>query len=441
MGRRRFSLVVVLGSSVLALLVTPIGGSVPKAGATAPPECVGLSSMSPPPNYGPATYDTKPVPSNVPPLVVQSDNASAHQFVAYLPPGGGAGHAAIVMIHGGDFDSGNPGPGSPSGADACMAAQFAAHGIAAFWIGYREPAAPPARFCTAQTMAGSTTLTATGSCTFSAADIGRLPFAFTVTNALLFPPLAMIQAVPTSTTATMSAAATATNAAAVVEILPPAPPPPSDANSSPAAFDDVQTFVRFLRQPAQTQQFGLDPTRIGAFGFSAGGQLSSMLATFGTGPLDQDARVLAASSWSGPSDFTATSLVTYPTASFLVDTASNYLGCSTAPGAGQAACLAGPASTASPVVQVTPGDAPMLLASGNPDLVVPEQQTSALGQALTAVGVPNQVVLAGSCHAEGCDTIAWDPTLQFFLTELALKIQIPANAAAAPAVATPTFTG
>src|SRR6266702_5522499 len=46
----------------------------------------------------------------------------------------------------------------------------------------------------------------------------------------------------------------------------------------PAAVDDVEAAVRWLRAPAQVKAYKLDPKRIGAIGSSAGGHLVGMLA-------------------------------------------------------------------------------------------------------------------------------------------------------------------
>ena len=67
----------------------------------------------------------------------------------------------------------------------------------------------------------------------------------------------------------------------------------------PAAIDDVALAVEWLRAPEQVERFGIDPTRIGAFGGSAGGNLASLLGTSGDGPLDEGTRVAAVAELSG----------------------------------------------------------------------------------------------------------------------------------------------
>src|SRR5690242_8430477 len=57
----------------------------------------------------------------------------------------------------------------------------------------------------------------------------------------------------------------------------------------PAAVDDVAAVLRWLREPAQVQRFGIDPARLGLFGVSAGGTIAAWVAMSGTGPLDDGA--------------------------------------------------------------------------------------------------------------------------------------------------------
>ena len=47
--------------------------------------------------------------------------------------------------------------------------------------------------------------------------------------------------------------------------------------SIPEAVEDVRRSVRYIRHNAE--QFGVDPDRLGVYGYSAGGHLSLMLGT------------------------------------------------------------------------------------------------------------------------------------------------------------------
>jgi acetyl esterase/lipase len=75
-------------------------------------------------------------------------------------------------------------------------------------------------------------------------------------------------------------------------------------NVFPAAIEDVEAAVRWLREPEQVTRFDIDPGRIGAFGGSAGGNLVALLGTRGSGGLSADARVAAVVDLSGPIDLT-----------------------------------------------------------------------------------------------------------------------------------------
>ncbi|HYE98399.1 MAG TPA: alpha/beta hydrolase, partial [Planctomycetota bacterium] len=76
---------------------------------------------------------------------------------------------------------------------------------------------------------------------------------------------------------------------------------------SPAAMDDVQRAVRWLR--ANADKHGIDPARVGAIGGSAGGHLASYLALAEPHPIDDPAlaahspRVQAVVDCYGPVDF------------------------------------------------------------------------------------------------------------------------------------------
>src|SRR5476651_2555195 len=76
----------------------------------------------------------------------------------------------------------------------------------------------------------------------------------------------------------------------------------------PAGIDDIETAVRWLRNPAQVAAYSINPDRIGAFGGSAGGNLVSLLGVSGTGAAGQGARVQAVVELSAPIDLTSAGL-------------------------------------------------------------------------------------------------------------------------------------
>jgi acetyl esterase/lipase len=176
------------------------------------------------------------------------------------------------------------------------------------------------------------------------------------------------------------------------------------AHPYPAAVDDVQAAVRWMRAPAQVKAYRLDPKRIGAIGASAGGHLVGMLATLGHGALTKGARIRAAVSWSGPMDF---NLWARDTLSPDTERAvQDFLGCETLQ-----ACPT--AALASPIRHLDRTDAPMLLANAEVDLV-PLNQATTMDAALRGAGVHDQlIVVPGAGHAQSFADQVWDQTVAF----------------------------
>jgi acetyl esterase/lipase len=148
----------------------------------------------------------------------------------------------------------------------------------------------------------------------------------------------------------------------------------------PAQIEDVKCAVRSLR--AHAAQDLVDPSRIGAWGGSAGGHLVSLLgvtdrsAGFDVGPyLEQSSRVQAVVDWFGPSDLH----------DLFMDPNMSYLGpevFDAQPGDEQVL------DQASPVTYLTPDDPPFLIMQGDHDQTVPLSQSQELYDRLTAAGVP-----------------------------------------------------
>ncbi|GAB3041499.1 hypothetical protein GCM10027052_24030 [Parafrigoribacterium mesophilum] len=156
----------------------------------------------------------------------------------------------------------------------------------------------------------------------------------------------------------------------------------------PAQIVDVRAAVRWLREPAQVARFGIDPSRIGAIGGSAGGNLVALLGTEGSGPWDVGSRVAAVADLSGPVDLTAAGVAT--TDFQAVQLA--YLGC-----ASYASCPA--ARAASPVYQVDATDPPFFIAHSLHEYI-PLQQSEELVTALRQHGVHTTFVTKpGTLHA------------------------------------------
>ena len=195
----------------------------------------------------------------------------------------------------------------------------------------------------------------------------------------------------------------------------------------PAQIHDIKAVVRWLR--AHSNEFNLDPTRIGSCGESAGGHLSALLATSGGvrlfarngavvdmegnvgGNLQWSSRVYAAADYYGPTDLLNMNLdVTTPPGSGIDHDAFNspesrLIGWDD-PGQGigdiraninNAAApyplLAALTIGASPITHVEPSDPPFFIAHGQQDTSVPIHQSERLRDSLQSAGVPAQFMV------------------------------------------------
>jgi acetyl esterase len=173
----------------------------------------------------------------------------------------------------------------------------------------------------------------------------------------------------------------------------------------PAAVDDVRASTAWVRDHAT--EFGLDPSRIGAIGGSAGGHLASMLATSGQGSLDHGSRIAAAVSWAGPMDLHPD--LFGPDSQPYLDA---FLDCFTQ-------CEESKIVAASPISHVDPSDAPLFLANGDSDILVPADQPIRMSGALDAAHVPHQLVIVPNAgHDERLLPPVVEPSLQFLRQEL-----------------------
>jgi acetyl esterase/lipase len=161
----------------------------------------------------------------------------------------------------------------------------------------------------------------------------------------------------------------------------------------PAQIEDCKAAVRWLRGNATT--YGLDPTRVAAWGSSAGGHLAALLGTSGDlaslenpaqGHAAQSSRVQAVVDWYGPADFTQATIGGGD------DAGAGLLGCTAATCPDQAAL-------ASPVTHVDPTDPPFFIQHGTADRTVSVRQSERLHQVLSAAGVPvTLVIFPGAGH-------------------------------------------
>ena len=161
----------------------------------------------------------------------------------------------------------------------------------------------------------------------------------------------------------------------------------------PAQVHDVKAAVRWLKGHADL--YHLDPDRVGAMGFSAGGHLALLLGvTDADDGLEGDApegspdtRVQAVVNYFGPTDLAAatTSTVTAP----LI---RDFLG-------GDVAEKRELAAQASPARFVTSDDPPILTFQGTKDPLVSYQQALILLDAMSKVGEAGRVeLIAGGGH-------------------------------------------
>jgi acetyl esterase/lipase len=194
----------------------------------------------------------------------------------------------------------------------------------------------------------------------------------------------------------------------------------------PAQVEDVKCAVRFLR--AHADEYGLDPDRIGAVGFSAGAHLSMMLGVMGKddglegdgGWPDQSSQVQAVVAYFGPTDMAAADIpdVSKPLLRDLIG--------------GTPQEKPEEHKRASPITYASAGDAPTLIFQGTKDPLVPHTQAYKMVDALTAAGVPGRAeLIVGAGHGWGGKDLerTVNETYAFFDEHLKSKAKPTANEA------------
>ncbi|HEU4929467.1 MAG TPA: alpha/beta hydrolase fold domain-containing protein [Candidatus Krumholzibacteria bacterium] len=192
----------------------------------------------------------------------------------------------------------------------------------------------------------------------------------------------------------------------------------------PAQIHDIKGAVRWLR--AHAGQYGLDVTRFGAWGPSAGGHLSALLGTSGGvaalegnvgGNLEQSSRIQAWADYYGPTDLLNISLlVTEPPGSVFdhdsPDSPESALIGWNGPGEGIVdirANIDNPESpypelvalcrAANPITHIDSRDPPAFIAHGTEDTTVPRGASDILDIALDEANVLNDYrVVYGAGH-------------------------------------------
>jgi acetyl esterase/lipase len=148
----------------------------------------------------------------------------------------------------------------------------------------------------------------------------------------------------------------------------------------PAYIHDVKAAVRFVR--AHAAEYHVDPSRIGAWGSSAGGHLVALLGTADAGAklegdggwADQSSRVQAVVDLFGPSDLAKMMRDSQRAGSVFGDKPETL-------------------KEASPVTYVSKDDAPFLILQGDADKTVPPEQSQILHDRLVAAGVSSTLVM------------------------------------------------
>jgi acetyl esterase/lipase len=171
----------------------------------------------------------------------------------------------------------------------------------------------------------------------------------------------------------------------------------------PAAIDDVQRAIRFVRSHAR--DYGIDAVRIGGVGGSSGAHLVGLAAMLGTPGNPDDADPVNRES----AALTAVVLRAPPLDLRTIDTLEGtaYVVSFMDAPVGNASFTASYVA-ASPITHVTTNSPPVLLLHGDADKIIPYSQSVAMKAALEAANVPVKLVtIPGGAH--GADFGAAQP--------------------------------
>lgn len=196
----------------------------------------------------------------------------------------------------------------------------------------------------------------------------------------------------------------------------------------PAQLHDVQQALRWMRSAEGAAQ-GVDPERIGAFGYSAGGHLAALAGHAANDPRMGDPRTRLRAIVAGG---TPTDLTKFPAGELVP------------------AFIGGPRAekleayrAASPVTYVDPRDPPVFIYHAKQDRLVPLDHATDYKALLDRAGVPNELFLIrGHGHISGffADGAAVEAALAFLDRHLrgdqAMPLRSTSQATASPNVAT-----
>ena len=175
----------------------------------------------------------------------------------------------------------------------------------------------------------------------------------------------------------------------------------------PAAIEDCKLAIRWLR--AHAEAYGVDKSRIGVAGGSAGGHLAAMLAVTDDehglngigGYAEESSTVQAAASVSGPTDLQINLCASQQESRYKM--VSDFLGCPLSENMALARC-------ASPISYIRRDLPPTLFVHCKDDLSIDAEQSIRMADALKRAGAPTQLLLLeGTNH--GSDMARTEPVL------------------------------
>ncbi len=150
----------------------------------------------------------------------------------------------------------------------------------------------------------------------------------------------------------------------------------------PAPVDDLREAIRWLRRNADS--LALDPDRIAAFGYSAGGHLAAMLGLM-DGP--RETRIQAVVAGGAPADMPLFDEGAVPVTLFLGGTREQ---------------VPEVYREASPITYIDRGDPPVFLYHASRDLIVSPEHARRFYAALGRAGVPRELYwMNGRHHVSG----------------------------------------
>ncbi|CAN5153807.1 hypothetical protein BH23VER1_BH23VER1_14250 [soil metagenome] len=177
----------------------------------------------------------------------------------------------------------------------------------------------------------------------------------------------------------------------------------------PAQIEDCKSAIRWLR--AHAGEYGYDPERIAAWGTSAGGHLTALLATTGTTRefdvgehLDQSSAIRCGVDFFGPTDFPGWA----PASDMPVIQRSGPESCLVQLFGGPVGENLGIARQASPIAWVGRDSAPLFIMHGTDDPLVGLEQSQKFADKLEEAGVDVSLeVIEGGGHG-GAEFFAGD---------------------------------